>query len=344
MAEPKISVVMPVYNSSHFLKDSINSILTQSFSNFEFIIINDGSTDNSLELINSFQHKDERIIVINQKHQGITKSLNTGIQICQGEFIVRMDADDIAFDTRLKQQLDFIKKHPDIDIVGSQIVVINEKNKIIKEIKNLPLDDTLIKWDLIFGTPLLHPTLLIRKTVFNKFGIFNDQFAYGQDLLMWRRIAKNIKFANLPDKLMKIRHSETSYEVDKVKCQKSIRISTLNQYLKNVCGINFRQIKEKQLNDFFISGKPVFTHYNNFMRLIMGIRKGFISLNCNNSKITKKINQRISLLFLRAFLLNSHSALSQLMYLTISVAIYPSILFKKKYWWHIKQGGLLHLR
>jgi hypothetical protein len=76
----------------------------------------------------------------------------------------------------------------------------------------------------------------------------------------------------------------------------------------------------------------------------MGIRKGFISLNCNNSKITKKINQRISLLFLRAFLLNSHSALSQLMYLTISVAIYPSILFKKKYWWHIKQGGLLHLR
>ena len=160
---------MPVYNCEKYLHESIPSILAQSFQNFEFIIINDGSTNNSLELINSFQHKDERIIVINQKHQGITKSLNTGIQICQGEFIVRMDADDIAFDTRLKQQLDFIKKHPDIDIVGSQIVVINEKNKIIKEIKNLPLDDTLIKWDLIFGTPLLHPTLLIRKTVFNKF-------------------------------------------------------------------------------------------------------------------------------------------------------------------------------
>ena len=160
---------MPVFNCEKYLDESINSILNQTYRDFEFFIIDDGSTDNSEKIIKNYQEKDDRIILLTQNNQGLTKSLNKGIRNCRGKYVARMDADDICAPKRFELQLEYLEKYPNTDIVGCMVSLISEKGKVIRSLDDLPLEDYQIKWDLIFSTPLLHPTLMIRKKVFQKF-------------------------------------------------------------------------------------------------------------------------------------------------------------------------------
>jgi glycosyltransferase involved in cell wall biosynthesis len=123
--EPLISVVMPVYNAAQYLREAIDSILNQTFRDFEFIIINDGSTDRSLEIIQSYN--DDRIRLINQKNTGLAKALNNGIAIAKSDFIARMDADDISIPERLTSQFSFLESNVDVVAVGSNAEVIDKE-------------------------------------------------------------------------------------------------------------------------------------------------------------------------------------------------------------------------
>jgi len=172
---PKISVVMSVYNGEKYLDEAVQSILEQTFSNFEFIIINDGSTDKSLSIIHHYSSQDKRIVVINQENKGLTKSLNKGIHVSKGEYIARMDADDVSLSQRFSTQLPWLEED-NFALCCSRTWLIQE-NRVSPRMKYyLPK-----KWLLKFGNPFIHGTFLIRKSSLEKIGYYNEEFRYAQD-------------------------------------------------------------------------------------------------------------------------------------------------------------------
>ena len=203
---PIISVVMPVYNGSKYLKESIASVLQQTFKNFEFIIINDGSTDNSLEIIESFQ--DERIEVVDQKNQGVAASLNNGINIAKGKYIARMDADDISLEDRFKTQFNFLNDNPDVIVVGSNADVIDKDGNFVYT-TNLSLNNSSLKNKLSLNTPFIHPSVMIRFVFLkNKYRYYDIPLI--EDLLFFRQISAFGEFANIKEPLIKYRISPSA--------------------------------------------------------------------------------------------------------------------------------------
>jgi glycosyltransferase involved in cell wall biosynthesis len=200
--KPKISVVMSVYNCEKYIKEAIYSILNQNFGDFEFIIINDGSTDKTREIIE--EYKDERIKVINNKNKGLTKSLNEGIELAKGEYIARMDADDISLRERFEKQVEFLDFNTDIYMCGTWAEFIDENGVFLKDFKR-PITDKEIKKELLFHNPFIHSSVMIRKSVFDKVGLYNESFRYAQDYELWTRVVAKLKTANLPEALLKYR-------------------------------------------------------------------------------------------------------------------------------------------
>lgn len=200
---PKISVIMPNYNAEKFLTEAIESVLKQTFTDFEFIIIDDCSTDKSWEIIQNFAKKDKRIIAIrNEKNLKICKTLNKWLEIARWEYIARMDSDDISLPERFAKQLKFLEENKEIGIVGSDIVIIDEKWEKIQEKKYPKID---IKNEIWMRNPFCHPVTLIRKQCFDDFGGYDDEFVYAEDLELWVRFGQKYNFANIWEILLKYR-------------------------------------------------------------------------------------------------------------------------------------------
>lgn len=201
MEVPKVTVLMPVYNGEKYLGEAIESILNQTFTNFEFLIIDDGSTDNSVEIINSYN--DKRIIFVkNDKNLKLPTTLNKGIKLAQGEYIARMDCDDISVPDRLEKQVNYLDNHLDVGICGSRYEVLDEG--IVRE---LPLDYELIKARLLFHCVIKHPTVMMRKFVLNQNNLYYQNTVL-EDFDLWIRCSKVTKIINLPEPLLKCRYHE----------------------------------------------------------------------------------------------------------------------------------------
>jgi Glycosyltransferases involved in cell wall biogenesis len=197
---PKISVLMPVYNGEKYLREAIESILNQTFTDFEFIIIDDASTDKSEEIIKSYT--DPRIIYRkNEINAGLAVCLNLSIDMARGEYLARMDADDISAPSRLEEQLKFMEKNSEIDICGSWAALINQRGKIWKT-----QPDRLLAPALLFNTPLFHPAIIFRTTSLRRNNLkYNPSFRKIQDYELWLRAAKLLKLANIKKPLLRYR-------------------------------------------------------------------------------------------------------------------------------------------
>jgi glycosyltransferase involved in cell wall biosynthesis len=202
-SKPKISVIMPVYNGAKYLRPAIDSIIGQTFTDFEFIIINDGSTDSSAEIIKSYG--DERLAIIEQQNQGVTKSLNNGLAIAKGEFIARMDADDIALPERLEKQLAFLSANPEICLCGSRAFAIDERGETIGTFDYPPISHQEIKKLYLWHNPFIHSSVMFRNETIKKLGSYDESIPRAQDYELWGRVIKNCQTANLPDYLLKYR-------------------------------------------------------------------------------------------------------------------------------------------
>lgn len=201
-----ISVVMPVYNSEKYLQESILSILNQTIKDFDFIIIDDGSTDNTEKLIKSFN--DKRIIYLKKNHEGISSALNYAINFSNSKYIVRMDADDIAFPNRIEKQINYMKENPNVDIIGSGMLVINEDNAIVGE-KKIPFNKNQILAAMPFYCTVMHPTFCFKKSIFIKLNGYRSSFIYAQDYdLLLRSITLGLNIENLNSNLVKYRMYE----------------------------------------------------------------------------------------------------------------------------------------
>jgi len=202
--KPQISVVMPVYNAEKYLDKAIQSILNQTYKNFEFIIINDGSIDGSLDIIKKYQKKDKRIFVINKENAGISAALNAGIKISKGNFIARMDADDISLPKRFETQIKYIVEN-NLDVCGSCIQLFH--NSRLLNISKYPEKHEDIFFRLFFMTSFAHPTVIFRKKVFEKLSYKNE---IAEDYKLFCDIsAKNFKLGNVQKILLNYRiHSD----------------------------------------------------------------------------------------------------------------------------------------
>lgn len=175
----KITVLMSVYNGVTYLRNAIDSVLTQTISNFEFLIIDDGSSDNSLEIIEGYD--DSRIRVIkNRDNIGLTQSLNKGLKLARGEYIARIDSDDVCLPSRLERQLEFMVQNPQVGVCGSWIIVMKDSGEYVRK---FPVSHDAIQCFMLFKTPLAHPSVMIRKQVLIKNQLkYDPYFLHAEDL------------------------------------------------------------------------------------------------------------------------------------------------------------------
>ena len=215
---PKISVVMSVYNAEKYIKEAIQSILNQTYQDFEFIIVNDGSTDNTLYVMEEV--KDHRIKIINNPENiGLTRSLNKGIAASKGEYIARMDADDVSLPLRFETQIKFLSKNPEYALVGSSFYQIDEAGKTVSFTKVLT-DNNEIHSNLISQNWFGHGSVMMRKTAFLKCGGYSTEFKYAQDYDLWLRMIEKFKVANLDEPLYSWRMLKESISTNKKEDQK----------------------------------------------------------------------------------------------------------------------------
>ncbi len=201
-----ISIVMPVYNAERFLKFAVESILAQTVFNFECIVIDDGSTDKSFDILNEIC--DERFLILrHRKNKGITEAVNVGIRRASGEYIVRMDADDIMVPHRLEAQLGFMVQNPLIAISGSYFDYIDEDNQIVGGSIKFPVQPDEVKEAFRKYTAVGHPTVIFRKAVLLAHtDLYSSKYPSAEDLALWLEcLSKGLLFANYPEVLLHYR-------------------------------------------------------------------------------------------------------------------------------------------
>jgi glycosyltransferase involved in cell wall biosynthesis len=195
---PIISVILPVFNGEKYILESVRSILNQTFDDFELIIVDDGSSDSTLRIIRSISDSDSRVIVISRENRGLVYSLNEAVELCKGEWIARMDADDIATPNRFSTQLHWLKK-TGADICGTWIKIFGVgSSKVIK----FPVTDLQIKSTILFACPLAHPSVMIKSNLLKKMR-YNNDWKSCEDFDLWERAARSgVKMTNVPEVLL----------------------------------------------------------------------------------------------------------------------------------------------
>tara|TARA_B110000003_G_C16589534_1_gene511226 strand:+ start:278 stop:1219 length:942 start_codon:yes stop_codon:yes gene_type:complete len=255
---PCVSVIMSVFNGEDFLADAIKSVLRQTFTNFEFIIIDDGSKDSSLVIIQSFQELDPRIKVIVHKNQGLAKSLNVGIENSIGKYIARIDADDLCYESRLEKQYAFMEENHAVDLIGSSVDVINEDGSITASKKQITDFENIFKKRFLLS-PILHITFFGKRSFFERNNGYRDSFVFAQDYdLVLRGIDSGSIILNMEEQLVQYR--DFRRKINPSKFIQQFRITELairlsrerSKFGKEVSDLNLEFQKIKKVKPFEI--------------------------------------------------------------------------------------------
>ena len=202
---PLVSVCMPVYNAERYVAEAVESILGQTFGDFEFLIIDDGSTDGSRRILESFAARDPRIRLVSRPNTGYVVALNEMLGMARGELIARMDADDVAMPGRFERQAAYLREHPEVVAVGTSLVIIDPHGAPLAE-KHLPeAHETIEK--ILFETDLAicHPSAMIRRDALLQLGGYKPEYCPAEDIDLWLRLAEVGRLANVPEVLIRYR-------------------------------------------------------------------------------------------------------------------------------------------
>ncbi len=201
---PRVTVLMAVYNGARHVAEALRSILGQTFEDFEFLVVNDGSTDETREIVQA--HPDPRIRLIdNPCNLGLTRSLNRGLAAARGELIARQDADDISEPRRLARQVAFLDAHPDVALLGTWYRKIAADGRL-RHGRRPPCGWTELRWALLFYCPLVHSSVMFRRrAVLQRVGSYDETFEYAQDYDLWQRVAAQLRAVNLAQPLVRLR-------------------------------------------------------------------------------------------------------------------------------------------
>lgn len=204
--KPLISVLMPVYNAEKYLQEAVDSILNQTFTDFEFLITDDGSIDNSLKILRKYAQQDPRIILITQANMGYTKSLNNMLRKAKGKYIARMDADDIALPKRFALQVNFLENNPDYVAVGSRVLLIDPEGLPIMPFSQQTHHEEIDRGHLAGkGGMIVHPAVMIRREALIEINGYRQELEPAEDLDLFLRLAEVGRIANIPETLFQYR-------------------------------------------------------------------------------------------------------------------------------------------
>lgn len=275
--DPKVTVLMSVYNNETTVATAIESILNQTFAGFEFIIINDRSADNSLKVIKSFSDKRIKLIE-NSSNLGLTKSLNKGLDAAAGTYIARMDSDDISEISRLEKQVAFMEENKDFVILGSSYRIINKGREIIREVL-YDLGPEKIYYDLLFQNMFAHASVIFRLDKARELGGYNENYRFAQDYDLWCRLALKGKIWVMPDILISWTQDERNISGTNLTGQQKVSREVFNNNFKD---LNISETKLQELEYFH-------NFYDNDFFKIPGneIREAFNSLKYANSELIK---------------------------------------------------------
>jgi len=271
---PAISVVMSVYNGEDYLVEAINSVLLQTFTDFEFIIIDDGSTDNSLSIIKSFT--DERIVLLSQQNSGLARALNNGIKLAKTPLIARMDADDVALPERLQRQYDFMHQKADCVVCGSWADIIDRNGKYVYTRKTIEGKDEIRKFfqksisDGLPNTPFLHSSVMFRKKAFTQIGGYMEFLRRAQDVVLFNRMSSLGDFYNIPEVLLKYRVIPEAIGGRKMAPKllgevliKAINNNVIDDKLIDALNVSLSKGKDREFNYFlYLSKKYLWDNYS----------------------------------------------------------------------------------
>lgn len=215
---PGVSVIMSVYNAEVHLADAIRSILDQTFADFEFLIVDDGSRDRSAEIMDGFAATDPRIRVIHQENRGLIASLNRLLDEARAPLVARMDADDVSLPTRFERQVAFLSEHPDHGVVGTNTHELDQHGTIFECTDLHPLDHDGIATAFEDRSPICHPSVMMRRDVILPTGGYRLPYVHCEDYDLWLRLLDRTRLANLPDRLLLYRRSpgqvSAQHEID----------------------------------------------------------------------------------------------------------------------------------
>lgn len=322
-----ISVIMSNYNTpEEYLREAIESVLNQTYQNFEFIIVDDCSTDNSLEVIKSYD--DPRIYVIeNHMNMGITKSLNRAIKFAKGEYVARMDADDICLPERFQKQVDYLKKHSDTIVCGTWVELFGDGASVYHEkysCKVLPEREEL-QINLLFGNHMniIHPTAMFNHKLLKENNItYNENYIFAQDYRMWVECAQKGELANVPEVLFKYRIHNKAVSSNKksiqTECAKNIMAEQLGWL-----GLSLPENWEEIHYGLLTGRKPFDLRYKKWIKLLLKHNKKHKVYNHKKSKkiLLEKWTETVYFEIAKAKALNKLKAL-----LALPLFCYPDLL------------------
>lgn len=219
-ADPRVTVLMPVHNGAEYLRAAVESILGQTLADFEFVIVNDGSTDGAGELLGEYARGDRRVVLIEQENRGCTQALIRGLSIARGRYVARMDGDDVSEPERLRVQWEYMEAHPECAAVGCAMRCIDGQGRVTREIVP-PGDHAAIEEDLLkgFGRVVPHPGVMFRREALEAAGGYRERFRTAQDLDVYLRLALHGRLANVPEFLLQYRRHDEAVGVKRIEEQ-----------------------------------------------------------------------------------------------------------------------------
>ncbi len=251
---PLVSVIMSVYNNEKHLKEAVKSILNQTYTDFEFIIINDGSNDDCLDILLEYQKNNNQVLIIDQKNIGLTKSLNRGIQLARGKYIARQDADDKSLPERLEKQVQFLEANPDYFLIGADYKIIDEFSNVIgKPEIPVPIDNYEIKAAINKYNAFIHSLVMFRNDTNSMGYLYDTSYKYSQDYELWIRILEHHNGYNLPEVLGLSRTWPKAISQKKIKIQRRYALRVKKQImLKHITNIGFWHYLLKDLSVVYL--------------------------------------------------------------------------------------------
>jgi len=235
---PKISVLMSVYNGKPYLSSAVESIIKQTFEDFEFIIVDDGSVDGSSELLDNYAKQDRRIKVIHQDNQGLTKSLNRCLLQASGTFIARIDADDYCLHDRLEVQINIMENDPDLVVLGSSRMIVDGNGNYLRT-NFPPLTDLGIRWHLLYNNCFYHSSVIYRGDILRKNDLtYDENHLHSQDYALWSKLLNYGKGRNILQPLIYFRSHQSQISIlekeSQLKCAQVIALDNLAKLNLNI--------------------------------------------------------------------------------------------------------------
>ena len=315
---PLISVILPVYNSKNYILKCLESLKNQSNQNFELILVDDGSTDETLKISKKYlkNHFNYRYtLIINKKNIGITKSLNKGFKVAKGKYLARADADDVYEPDRFEFQQKFLEKNNNISLIGSNVKYIDKKENFLS-FSNLPIDHFNIWSRLFFHNPLIHSTIFFRRHIFKKV-LYNEKFRTTQDYDMYCRIINYFKIENIKKPLANYRIHDQSISKKKYHLQKKNTLIIQKKFYTMNFDNHFPLNKFKLFNNFFM------TDYNHIIKNVKDFKKFLLEMIYLLDNLKRKTkNKDLDYFFLERLLIFSKNSKEYKFYIL-------KIIFKK---------------